>query len=444
MSRHPALGSDGWRSAFERKLKTRARLAKLTQWRSVAVGAPVFLDGNHAFYLHDGERHLEWMLAAIGHAKKRVDLEIYIFEPDTVGTKIRDALVAAAARGVTVRLLYDAVGGANAGPAFFQPILDAGGAVTEFNPVAPWRLRISRIGRRQDWSPNNRDHRKILVCDSSAAWGDLTKSPEFDAEGPPPTPPDGADRTEVALAITGGRNIGDVYMGFPLGHGQWRDCGAVIFGPASVRIGALFDAMWDHAAGKDMKRPSLASLEMGELPILPLGSQPGFLNLLGYAIWHLAAHVQEELRISCAYFIPGGRLRRALARIARVEQGCKLILPLHNDLPMVAAASRHFLGRLLRAGVQIFLYAAETLHEKTFVYDRRVTVLGSSNLDQRSFRLNYELSVVVIGEAFAAPIVKFHERDIGDSQRYTLQEWKTRPLWEKFTDWFWSLFRSQL
>jgi cardiolipin synthase len=111
---------------------------------------------------------------------------------------------------------------------------------------------------------------------------------------------------------------------------------------------------------------------------------------------------------------------------------------------MVAAASRHFLGRLLRAGVEIYLYAAETLHEKTLVYDRRITVLGSSNLDQRSFRLNYELSIVVVGESFAAPIVRFHERDIQDSQRYTLEEWRTRPLWEKFTDWFWSLFRNQL
>lgn len=444
MAQDGGLGSDGWRRSFERKLKNRSRLAKLTQWRSVAAGSPVFLDGNHAFYLHDGQRHLEWMLRAIEQAKKRVDLEIYIFEPDEAGTKVRDALAAAAARGVVVRLLYDAVGGANAGASFFQPIIDAGGAVTEFNPVAPWRLRISRLGRRQDWSPNNRDHRKILVCDSSAAWADRTKAEGFDAEGPPPPPPDGSDHTEVALAITGGRNIGDVYLTKPLGDGQWRDCGAVLFGPASVRIGALFDAMWEHAAGKDMNRPALASLEMGDLSILPLGSQPGFLNLLGFAIWSLALHVRDEVRISCAYFIPPPRLRRAIARLGRRKSACKLILPLHNDLPMVAAASRHFLGRLLRAGVEIYLYAAETLHEKTLVYDRRVTVLGSSNLDQRSFRLNYELSIVVVGESFAAPIVRFHDRDIRDSQRYTLEEWKTRPLWEKFTDWFWSLFRSQL
>jgi cardiolipin synthase len=233
-------------------------------------------------------------------------------------------------------------------------------------------------------------------------------------------------------------------LGFALGNGQWRDCGAVIFGPVCIRLGKMFDKMWEHAAGPDVTPPPLHSPHLGSMPIMALGSQPGFLNLLQYSISTLARAVHNEIRISCAYFIPTGRLRRVLRWLARHRRNCKLIIPLHNDVPMVAAASRHFLGTLLKAGVEVYRYAAETLHEKTLIYDRSVTIVGSSNLDQRSFRLNYELSVIVIGESFAAPVVRWHDADLLDSERYSLEAWQTRPLWEKVADWFWSLFRSQL
>ena len=121
-----------------------------------------------------------------------------------------------------------------------------------------------------------------------------------------------------------------------------------------------------------------------------------------------------------------------------------MVIPLHNDLPMVAAASRYFLGALLRGGVEIYRYAREVLHDKTIVYDRVLTVVGSSNVDQRSFRLNYELSLVVLDEELAERVAASHERDIELSERYTLAAWRSRPWWERVVDWFWSLFRNQL
>ena len=281
------------------------------------------------------------------------------------------------------------------------------------------------------------------TCDTTVRWA--KEAAEHDPDGPPPdAPPEDAASEEATIAITGGRNIADNYLGRALGNGQWRDCGAVLFGPVGIRLAAMFDAMWEHAAGQDLTAPKLTSPELGTFAIMPLGSQPGFLNLLQWAISTMARAVHREIRISCAYFIPTSRLRRALRFLARHRRACKLIIPLHNDVPMVAAASRHFLGTLLKAGVEIYRYAAETLHEKTLIYDGKVTVVGSSNLDQRSFRLNYELSVIVIGERFAGPVIKWHDADLLDSERYTLEAWQTRPLWEKVTDWFWSLFRSQL
>jgi cardiolipin synthase A/B len=438
------LGSPEWRRSFERKLARQAVLAKLTQWRSVNPVPPEFVDGNLGFYLHDGATQLSWMLAAIRQAKRRVDFEIYIFEPDAVGRAVLHELVEAAKRGVCVRLLYDAVGGANAGRAFFQPLTNAGGQVVEFNPVQPWRVRVGRLGLKQAWEPNQRDHRKLCVCDTSVAWAKAasTRSPDDD---PPPLPTGELAFVESTIAITGGRNVADHYLGKPLGHGQWRDCGVILFGPVSVVLGDMFASMWEHADGLEADPAAFSSPIVGELSVLPLGSQPGFMNLLQWGISRMAILVEHELRISCAYFVPNTRMRRALAKVAKhVDGSCRIVVPLHSDVPIVSAASRHILGKLLRAGVQIYRYAAETLHEKTMIYDRIVTVVGSSNIDQRSFKLNYELSVVILGEAFAAPIVKWHDADLAVSQRYTLADWQSRPLWEKVRDWFWALFRSQL
>jgi len=435
-----SIGQEGWQSSFEAKIRGQARLADFTHFRSVTTGSPRFVGGNHAFYIRDGRVQLAWILAAIRAARARVDLEMYIFEPDGTGVLVRDELVDAARRGVRVRVLWDSIGSSAGGPEFFEPIARAGGQVIEFNPAAPWRLRMSRLGKLQLWQPNSRDHRKVLVCDAPRAFV------EHSARGFDPLPPEGSceDDERTSLAIVGGRNIGDHYLGSELGAGQWRDCGAVLFGPVVPAIAAMFDAMWAHAEGPETSPPALSAAPVGELQILPLGSQPGFFNLIQWAISRLAGNVRSELRISCAYFIPSGRLRRALAGAARRTQRCLVLLPKVSDVPMVDSASRHLWGSLLRAGVKIHRYASNVLHEKTIVFDGVATIVGSSNLDPRSFRLNYELSVVILGASFAAPVVASHDADLERSEPYTLDDWRRRPWPQKLVDWFWSLLRSQL
>lgn len=437
-----SLAQEGWQRSFEERLQGHARLADLTHFRSVATGPPRFVGGNHAFYVRDGRVQLAWILAAIRAARSRVDLEMYIFDADATGVRVRDELVEAAKRGVFVRVLYDSIGSGSAGHDFFEPIAEAGGQVLEFNPAAPWRLRMSRLGKLQIWQPNARDHRKLLVCDAPRSFVDAT------ARGFDPMPPDPSDDDDdgerTCLAIVGGRNIADHYLGHALGAGQWRDCGAVLMGPVVPQLAAMFDAMWAHSEGPDGVAPTLTARPVGDIEILPLGSQPGFFNLIQWAISRLAGTVVSELRISCAYFIPSGRLRRALALAAKRTGRCLVLLPKESDVPMVDSASRHLWGSLLRAGVRIHRYASNVLHEKTMVFDGVATIVGSSNLDPRSFRLNYELSVIILGASFAAPVAAGHDADLERSEPYTLAEWQSRPWNQKLSDWFWSLLRSQL
>ncbi len=408
------------------------------------------MDGNHAEFLDDGRTQLAWTLAAIRAARSRVDFEMYIVSDDEAGRAVREALADAARRGVHVRVLFDSIGSAAAGDDFFEPIRVAGGRVAEFNPMAPWRLRASRLGKTQAWQPNTRDHRKLLIADVPASWSSLTLPPtagELEAFEQRSESERALD-ARASLAILGGRNIGDEYLSHPLDQGQWRDCGAVVFGPLIQDLAKLFDAMWLQAmsqtAAENSDVPTFLTPVAGEDTILAIGTRPGFFNLLQWSLANLAWSVERELRVSCAYFIPSGRWVRALRGIVRRGGECMLLLPKKSDLPIVDAASRHFWGSLLAAGVRIFQHSTSVLHEKTLIYDKTLTVIGSSNLDSRSFRLNYELSIIVLGARFATSVLASYESKIERAEPFTHAMWKERGIVSRIVDWFWSLFRRQL
>jgi cardiolipin synthase len=430
--------------ALERQLAEQARLARLGRRHSASEPPATFLAGNGARYLRDGREQRAWMLALLDGAQRRVDFEAYIVRDDATGRAVRDALVRAAERGVAVRVLFDAIGSADPGPAFFEPIVAAGGHVVEVNPVAPWRLRVGRLGRTQAWRPNHRDHRKLLVCDAPRAWlREALAAPE--GTGPEAAPaPVAEDDERASVAVTGGRNVGDEYLGLAPGEGQWLDAGLVVAGPAAARLGAHFDAMWEHVEGPAVGHRSLPEAPMGEAWIAAIGTQPGLFNELSWALTRTTRLVRTELRVACAYFVPSARWRRALLDVARRTGRALLVVPETSDVPAVDAASRHLWGRLLERGVSIHRYGHGVLHDKTLVYDGKVAVLGSSNLDPRSQQLNYELSVIVVDDAFVARVVDAHEQAFRASRAYRIADWRARPWLSKARDWAWSLLRSQL
>lgn len=420
-SSHEQLGSRRWQRRFEVELlrfDTRANLQRGVFKRGRLRR---FMPGNNVRFLTDGREQFRLMLEAIDAARKRIDLEMYIFHPDEAGRTMLEALIRAVRRGVMVRLMYDSVGCTGTPDSFFEPFVKVGGNLIEFNPLSPFRLRVNKLGQYLRWTPNRRDHRKLLVCDGVLPGGQ-----------------------EGAVAFIGGRNIGDEYCTLPVGQGQWRDSGVWLQGPVTVQLGHLFDRMWIHGGGKATVIPTLHCPPVGKQLVMVLDSMPGLANALHWAMRRVAQAARRSVRISCAYFIPNTFWRRALRSIAQRGVLCQVIVPLHSDVPAVEAACRHILGNLIRNGLQIFMYGGGMLHAKELVYDQALSVIGSSNVDQRSFRINYELSVLVLGEDFAQAVLSVHEQDLRQSTPYTLEQWRARHWWQQVVDWWWWQMRNQL
>ena len=313
-------------------------------------------------WLRNGDEAFPAMLAALEAARESICLETYIFSSGPFGERFRAALVRAQQRGVQVRVLVDAVGSLPVPDEFWTPLRSAGGEARFFNPVALRRFGI-------------RNHRKVLVCDG-------------------------------AVAFVGGFNIAPEYEGDGVTCG-WCDLGLRIEGPLVKPLADSFAAMFALAEFRHKRFPRLQRSTLPRAAVsareqLLLGA-PG----LGRSPIRRALHADlataRDVQIMVGYFLPTGRLRRDLVRVARHGGRVQLLLAGKSDVALSQLAGRSLYRRLLNAGVEIYEYEPQILHAKLFVMDEAVYV-GSANLDPRSLSINYELmlrfeSAPMAGEA---------------------------------------------
>lgn len=345
---------------------------------------------NEFRWLNTGVEAFARALAAIDEARASVDLEIYIFAADAAGQAFLDRLTAAARRGVQVRVLVDAFGSIALADAFWQPLRAAGGEVRWFNPFALRRYAI-------------RNHRKLLVCD-------------------------------VATGFVGGFNISQDYAGDGVNQG-WRDLGLEMRGPAVTMLQHAFASSWHNAELRHARVPQFrrsrawATLRERQCELLLSGPgrntnfiQRQLLNDLRRA---------REVDLMVAYFLPTLRLRNALKRTVRRGGRVRMILAGKSDVPLSQDAARSFYRRLLRASVEVWEYQPQILHAKIIVIDD-VVYVGSSNLDTRSLRINYELMLRVQDEALAREARRIITADLAHSERITAESWRARrTLWSQ-------------
>ncbi|RYX98232.1 MAG: cardiolipin synthase [Comamonadaceae bacterium] len=353
-------------------------LRQMAELGTAACGLPVS-SATAVELLSGGARTFDDIFRAIREAKDHVHLEYYIFEPDKIGTALRDLLVEKAGQGVTVRLLLDALGSKRVGRKFLAPLHGAGVHVALFHDT--------RIGRRLRPVTNYRSHRKIVVCDGH-------------------------------VGFTGGVNITDEEDPRTLPD-AYHDVHVRIEGSAVRWLQTTFLEDWTYATGEHPRGMEhlLADLmpqaEAGDIPVQIVTSGPDN-PLEAIHRMHISAINSSSRRawLTTPYFVPGEPALMALTSAALRGVDVRLLVPRRSDSAIVSAAARSYFDELIAAGVKVWEYKARMLHSKTLVVDDDCAMIGTANFDNRSFRLNYEVMAVVYGPELALPLAAQFETDL--------------------------------
>ena len=361
--------------------------------------APIYR-GNDVTVFFEGPPAFASMCAAIAAAEREVLLEAYILKDDATGRVFVDALAAAVRRGVAVRVLADAFGSSDTRPQFWQQMEEKHIEVHLYHPLLPYL-----------WYQPYRDHRKILV-------------------------------TDRRVAFTGGMNIGDEYGSSLKGRGgrAWRDTHARLEGPAAWEMAVVFQEGWDRVGGTPFEISAL-ELAPADAPappgasILVLDSSPGRGHEeTASVLAAMGAAARRTFWLTNAYFAPRKGALPLLARAAERGVDVRLLLPGTSDVPVVRHAGHGVFRYLLERGVRIFEYDASILHAKTVVVDGYSSMIGSTNMDFRSFHFNAECNIVALDTQVASTLERQYAVDLAQAREITLIDWNRRTSFHKLGD----------
>jgi cardiolipin synthase len=340
-------------------------------------GQPTF--ASRVALLHDGDECAKSIEQAITAAQHHVHMEYYIWEPDETGTRFRDLLVATAQRGVEVRVIYDDVGSPDVKKSFWAALVAAGGEVRGFNRV---RLAFASIN-----FANFRTHRKIVVIDGETGF-------------------------------LGGINIHDPEMRSLSGKNAWRDVHSRIEGEPVHRLQRLFLESWNYCRDdfrltlKNMESYFPATRRGDGVAVQIVASGPDDSNAPLHAFFLAAiGGARSRLLIETPYLVPDEPLESSLRIAALRGVDVQVIVPRRGDSRIVTAASHTYCESLRTDGIKVFEYGPPMLHAKTLVIDDTVGIIATANMDNRSFRLNFELAAAFYHKSLIDPLVARFEED---------------------------------
>jgi len=370
------------------------------------LGPPV-VAGNRYQVLVNGDRIFPSMLAAIRGAKRTIDFETYIYWSGEIGKTFADALSERARAGVRVHVLLDWVGSAKMEEALIDELRSSGVEIQKYHPPH-W----SHLGRL-----NNRTHRKLLVVDGR-------------------------------VGFTGGVGVADKWTGDAQDPDHWRDTHFRVEGPVVAQMQGVFMDNWIKTAGAVLHGadyfPDIAPLTGGSAQVFSSSPTGGSASMELMYLMALTS-ATRTIRLSSSYFVPNELAVQTM--VAAMKRGVKLqiIVPgTHIDAETVRSASKARWGELLAAGAEIYEYQPTMFHCKVMIVDEFMVSTGSTNFDDRSFRLNDEANLNIYDRDFAAEQVRIFDADLAKSRRIDLAAWQARPLHEKLLEHLASLFGSQL
>lgn len=398
----------GGEKQIRRSLEHRYAVSDPQFARSMGVLlGPALVGGNRVETLLNGDEIFPAMLEAIRGAKRTITFETYIYWSGKVGKDFADALSERASAGVKVHILIDWVGSQKMEQALLDEMQGAGVEIVKYHPLHWYTL--DRM--------NNRTHRKLLVADGR-------------------------------VAFTGGVGIADEWSGHAQDKDHWRDTHYRIEGPAVAQMQAAFIDNWLKVSGVVLHGeayfPPLAPAGTHLAQVFKSSPEGGSESMhLMYLL--SVASAAKNIDLAMAYFVPDEVALQAL--VAALGRGVKVrvIMPGPiTDAKPVRRASRALWGRILAAGAELYEFQPTMYHCKVLVVDGLWTSVGSTNFDNRSFRLNDEANLNVLDRDFAARQVADFERDLKRSRRITLEEWQSRPWTERAMERFFAVFRAQL
>lgn len=349
-----------------------------------------WVSGNSISVLENGEAIYSAMLDAIRSAEESVTFETYQFHEGTVGNEFAEALAGAADRGVRVHVLMDYLGSIDASDDQFEMMKDAGVELIRWrNPS--W-YQIARF--------NYRTHRKLLNKDGR-------------------------------IAYTGGANITDDWIG-GIEHGAFRDFHYELRGAVAAELQGAFSENWVASTGKLLSGPAYYPEleEAGNLLMQVSSSHPqeGVKKMRKMFLYALAS-ARESIRLTTAYFYPDQSFLDALEDASNRGVHVQILVPGESiNKGFVRHASVNQWRGILEAGVEIYEFQPSMYHAKLAIIDDYLVSIGSSNLDNRSFRLNDETNVNILDDTFAEEMVRFYNHDLDHSESYTLEDWENRSL----------------
>lgn len=361
---------------------------------------PVTHRHNRVELFREGRAFFEALFAAIRSAEHSIHLEYYLIHDDHIGSGLANELGAAVQRGVSVRLIYDYIGCLDTPASYFKKLSRQGVELLPFN--------VPSFKRGVYWF-DKRDHRKMAIMDGK-------------------------------LAFLGGLNIGDEYAGCMADSLNFRDLGFIIRGEAVGELEAIFTETWrgtseESATASVPELQSRSSWRNGDALVNIISGGPRHRrSYIREAFQVNIASAAEEILIATPYFVPGLRIIRSMLRAARRGVRVRLLLPARSDVPLMLLLGRSSYATLLQGGIEIFELEREILHAKVMLIDGERTVIGSANLDQRSFHRNFEINCIVDNVEFGGQIRELILEEISGSRQVVLDIHERRGFMIRFME----------
>ena len=364
---------------------------------------------NKVKLLLNGEEKFPELMSCLDNAKHHIHIEYYIFEVDEIGIAVIELLIKKAKEGVAVRFIYDDFGSPGIKGKIKKRMQEAGIEIYPFSKVS-FYLLANRI--------NYRNHRKIVIIDGQTAF-------------------------------TGGINVSDKYINNKKGKMFWRDTHLRIDGPGVYYLQYLFLSDWNFCGGANLKASDLhfaePVIQKGDTYVQIVGSGPD--SEQPYVLFSILQAIylaKEEILITTPYFIPGDNIVDALRIASSSGLSVKLLVPGISDSRLVNAASKANYHDLLKAGVEIYLYQKGFVHAKALVIDGKLSMIGTANMDYRSFDLNFEVNAIVYDVAFAEKLREVFFEDITHAKKINEKIWNNRAFYFKLADRIARLFSPTL